>query len=164
MKKLSILTIALAALCLSSAARADYLTLGLGDWNALRDNDHSVWYGAQYRTNYFWNRLYGDFGVGGNNDGGLYGFAGLQYDINLIGRFYLIPGFGVGLYREGGSKDLGGPIEFKSSIEGAYEFDNGWRAGVSLWHISNAHIYDHNPGTETIEATVSIPFSAIMGR
>ncbi len=153
------------ALGIASAARAesDYITLEAGDFNVLRKNEHALWYGAQYRSPYFWDKFLVDTGVGGNADGGIYAYLGAQYDWNLIGNVYMLPGFGVGYWHEGGSKNLGGPLEFKSSIETDYRFDSGVRAGAALWHISNAGIYSHNAGTEVIEATFSVPLATILG-
>lgn len=164
--KLSLLLasfIALSALASKPAQATDYLTLGAGDFNLFRKTDHSIWYGAQYRSNYIWDKFLVNLGVGANTDGGIYGFAGGEYDWNLFGGFYMLPGFAVGAYSQGSSKNLGGTLEFKSSIELDYQFANSWRAGVALWHISNAGIYSHNAGTEVVEGTVSIPFNSLIG-
>lgn len=95
-------------------------------------------------------------------DGGAYGYAGLNWDIEVFDQFYLIPNFAVGLYHDGGSKDLGGPIEFRSGLELAYQFDNAHRLGVVYNHVSNASIYDKNPGAEAALVTYSIPLSDLF--
>ena len=62
-----------------------------------------------------------------------------------------------GLYVED-EFDLGGPVAFRSGVELGYEMRNGWRAGLSYDHRSNAGIYDDNPGIETVQFRISVPF------
>ena len=38
--------------------------------------------------------------------------------------------------------------EFRSGIGAAYEFDNGWRLGADIHHISNAGLDRKNPAVE----------------
>ena len=77
-------------------------------------------------------------------------FVGTLVDFNLGSRFVVTPSFAVGLYRDGDGKDLGHVIEFRSGIELAYRFDDRSRLGVSFYHLSNAGLDDHNPGTEVV--------------
>jgi len=53
--------------------------------------------------------------------------------------------------------ELGHPIEFKSTLELAYEFENRWRLGLAIYHLSNSRLSSTNPGTETLVATLSVP-------
>ena len=48
-------------------------------------------------------------------------------------------------------------LEFRTSAELAYRFDNNNRIGVAITHLSNANIYNQNPGTETITLNYSVP-------
>ena len=82
-------------------------------------------------------------------DGALYGGAGFKFDTQYE-HIYFTPSVMVGVYHDGGGKDLGHAIEFRSGIELGYEFDNQARLGVGLSHISNADIGDRNPGTEIL--------------
>jgi lipid A 3-O-deacylase len=86
-----------------------------------------------------------------------YGYAGVLVDVYLGRRWVLTPSFAPGVYRRGDGKDLGGAIEFKSQLELSYRFDNRGRLGVGFSHISNASIYDSNPGVETLFVTYAIP-------
>ena len=71
---------------------------------------------------------------------------------------YVTPSFGAGLYSQGDSDlDLGSAIEFRSQIEGGYEFDNGHRVGAAFGHISNASIDEDNPGTEILNLYYHVP-------
>lgn len=55
-----------------------------------------------------------------------------------------------GLYVEGNGEDLGGAIQFRSSLGLGYEFDNGATLSMHYDHRSNAGLDDDNPGLETI--------------
>ncbi len=63
----------------------------------------------------------------------------------------------AGLYAKGGGKNLHYPLEFRSSIECAYIFDDESRLGLQLSHISNASIARRNPGVESIVVIYSFP-------
>jgi hypothetical protein len=96
-------------------------------------------------------------GVLATNDQAVMGYAGVLVDIYFGRRWVLTPAFTPGVYRQGDGKDLGGSIEFKSQLELSYRFDDRSRLGIGISHISNASIYDSNPGTETVFLTYSLP-------
>ena len=158
---------ALLALCGTSAAMAasnvDYLSVNLGEYNALRDNQQSFQYGLEYRFaewSYGVRPMVGAFGTA---DGAAYGYAGLNWDVAIIpDQLYIIPNFAAGAYRNGGGKDLGGTVEFRSGIELSYQFENQHQLGIALNHLSNAGIYDHNPGEESIFVTYSVPVRSLF--
>jgi lipid A 3-O-deacylase len=93
-------------------------------------------------------------GLVANTDGGLFGYVGAYTDLSY-GKFYLTPQLAMGGYHEGDSTDQGGVFQFRESIDLAYRFDNGHRLGVRVAHISNAGIYEKNPGEEEIFLTYS---------
>jgi hypothetical protein len=68
----------------------------------------------------------------------------------LGGRWRLVPQSGVGLYRLGDGKDLGGPVEFRSGLELDLRLGAGHDLGLVFYHLSNAVLYDHNPGEESL--------------
>lgn len=96
-------------------------------------------------------------GVLATNDQAVMGYAGVLVDLYLGRRWVLTPSFTPGLYHDGDGKDLGGTVEFKSGLELSYRFDNRSRLGIGISHISNASIYDSNPGTETVFVTYAMP-------
>jgi hypothetical protein len=96
-------------------------------------------------------------GVIANDEGGRYGYAGIYADF-VYGKFVLTPLLAAGIYRQGNSIDLGGPFEFRESPEVSYRFTDRWRAGVSLAHISNASIYNSNPGQQDLLFIVAAGF------
>ncbi|MCF8495958.1 MAG: acyloxyacyl hydrolase [Alphaproteobacteria bacterium] len=85
--------------------------------------------------------------------------GGLLYDWNVQDNIYVTPSFGAGLYAQGGSDlDLGHVVEFRSQLEVAYEFETRQRLGLSLSHMSNMGLDDHNPGTEALNLYWHVPF------
>ena len=147
----------------SMAASGDYISVNAGEFNALRSGqDHSFQYGAEYRFSEVEYGLHPIVGGFGTADGAAYGYAGLNWNVALLpNQLYLVPNFAVGAFKEGSGKKLGGALEFRSGIELDYQLPNTHQIGVALNHISNAGIYTHNSGEETIMATYSIPVSAI---
>lgn len=71
----------------------------------------------------------------------------------------LTPSFAVGAYEDGDGKDLGGTLEFRSAVELSYRLDDRARLGLAFDHISNASIYDDNPGTESLVLMYAIPLN-----
>jgi outer membrane protein OmpA-like peptidoglycan-associated protein len=104
-----------------------------------------------------------DFGVfaGGmyTTKGALMGYGGFTFDLHLTDNFLIIPDAAVGYYSRGGDKVLsfGSTAEFRTGIGVAYEFDNGWRLGADIHHISNAGLDKKNPGVEIAALTLAIP-------
>ena len=96
-------------------------------------------------------------GLLANNEGFRYGYVGIYSDITY-GKFVLTPVLAMGIFRRGNSIDLGGPVEFRESLEIAYRFTDRWRTGVSVAHVSNAHLYRDNPGQQDILLTSAIGF------
>jgi Lipid A 3-O-deacylase (PagL). len=95
-------------------------------------------------------------------DGMLYGAGGILADVQF-GPVVFTPSFGAGLWRRGGSKNLGAGVEFRSMVELGYEFDNQMRVSAFLSHISNGGITRKNPGVNTAGAYLHIPFRTLFG-
>ena len=151
------------ALCTSmllaaAPAKADDIALALGKFNALRNNDHATQYGLEYRFDDITHGVRPIVGAFGTSDGGAYGYAGFNWDVELLPKqLYIIPNFAVGAYSKGSGKDLGGALEFRSGIELDYQLPNTHRVGIALNHLSNASIYNKNPGEESVIVTYSVP-------
>lgn len=94
------------------------------------------------------------FGVSANEDGAFWGYAGFRWDIELGGKWVVTPQAATSLYEQGDSKDLGHAIEFRTGIEIARRLEEG-RLGLALYHLSNASISSHNPGSESLVLTWS---------
>jgi hypothetical protein len=92
-----------------------------------------------------------------NDDRSGWIFAGLRRDFSLGGPWRLTPAFGVSLYEQGDGKDLGGPLEFRSALEVGYRWPSDRRLALVIYHLSNAGIYDRNPGMNSLVLTFSLP-------
>jgi len=90
--------------------------------------------------------------------GSLYVYGGFRLDIPLGERWVATPGFAAGIFHRGSGQNLGGLLEFRSSIELAYQLSDSTRLGLSLSHISNGGLYDNNPGTESLVLVWSAGF------
>jgi lipid A 3-O-deacylase len=141
---------------------ADAFIAGVGAFD-LQDRRSSLSAGAnaEYR---FGRKLFvigPALGLVANLDGGVYGYFGLYADIS-IGPIVLSPQVAAGGYRQGDSIDLGGELQFRESVDLSYRFDSGSRLGVRLAHISNAGIYEDNPGAEEAYVTYAIPLGPLL--
>ncbi len=142
----------------SEAMAAEYLTAAAGWYDAIDQESESGLVGVEYRFNPVEYGVRPMLGVFTSFEGATYAYGGLHWDIELIKeKIYLSPNFAVGAYGEGDGKDLGGALEFRSGLELAYQLPNRQRLGVALNHLSNASIYDKNPGLETVIVTYSFP-------
>ena len=161
MKKNELLALALLAgttLAAPAANAFDYFT-GYVGWNDFIDQENeSTEFGIEYRFHPIDYGFRPTLGFNVTTDGSRYGYGGFNWDVPVIGNeLYIIPNFMVGLYGEGDGKDLGGAIEFRSGLEVAYQMPNEHRIGIAINHISNASIYDKNPGSETLLINYSMP-------
>ncbi len=95
--------------------------------------------------------------LGHGPDQALYAGGGLLLNLHLGSHWILTPSFGVGYFKPSEILDLGHELEFRSSLECAYQFNNGHRAGLCLGHLSNGGIAERNPGTEWLMLVYSIP-------
>jgi hypothetical protein len=134
----------------------DFIVIGAGGFD-VNDDMTAGQLEAQFRLN---TRLWifrPQVGLFATTDAAFYAHAGIYTDIYFGRRVVLQPSFGVGAFHEGDGKDLGGTLEFRSALELAYRFDNASRLGVQIGHLSNAGLYDANPGEEFIILNYSIP-------
>ena len=89
-------------------------------------------------------------GAAAAEDGNAWVYAGVRFDWEVSERWVLTPHFAVSLYDAGEGKDLGGPIEFRSGLELSYRITDESRLGILFYHLSNADLYEDNPGTNTL--------------
>lgn len=83
---------------------------------------------------------------------------GLGIEIPAFYHFYIIPSFTPGIYLKGSGRDLGYPLEFRTSFEIAYEWKNCVRLGTQFYHISNASLSNRNPGANALTVFIAFPF------
>lgn len=138
------------------------LTVGVGSiGNIVTKRNDAVLFSAEYRAGPKLELFYirPSLGIIATTDKSLYGYFCLSGDIFFGRRIVLTPQAAVGGYSAGDGQDLGGTLEFKTGATLAWRFDNHSRIGLGFHHISNANIYDHNPGTELLSLYYSHPIS-----
>ncbi len=113
--------------------------------------------GLELRYRPFWRgsapfawRLEPAWGAMATDEHAAYLWAGFRLELPLGRRWRLVPQSGAGLYRHGDDKDLGGPIEFRSGLELDLRVGAAHDLGLVLYHLSNAVLYEHNPGEESL--------------
>jgi hypothetical protein len=157
--KFAILVLSMFLLPMAASAGENLVVVGAGVFNALRTTDDSTEFRLEYSGRQQWNGFGTHAGVNGNTDGGAYVFGGFNYEYVFSNNLYVSPSIAVGHYTQGNSKRLGGPIEFRSQFETGYKFGYGGRIGAAISHISNAGIYDHNPGQESVVLLYAHPLN-----
>ena len=95
------------------------------------------------------------------SDGAGYVFAGVYMDVALAERWYFTPSVAVGGYSEGGGKDLGNGIEFRTAGEFSYRLSPTRHVGLSIYHLSNAGLGDHNLGTNGAAISYSVTLDSL---
>jgi len=145
----------------TAESKRDYITGYIGYFDVIRNDYNATQFGVEYRAAPLQYGIRPMVGINITTDNSVYGYAGLNWDVALLDKqLYLIPNFAAGAYKRGDGKELGGTIEFRSGIELAYQFPNEQRLGIAFNHISNASIYSHNPGSETVLVSYSLPLGA----
>lgn len=119
--------------------------------------------GEELYARYEFGRNYGPFqpaaGVSITDDSAAWMGLGAVYTGHFANdRAYVQLSLLPGLYARGNGPDLGHVIEFRSGIELGYERLDGVRFGVSYDHRSNAELDRVNPGLESIQFRLSIPY------
>jgi lipid A 3-O-deacylase len=151
--------------CGSAAAQTlsvddpSYIALGAGIFDFLHDGTAGEFRG-EFRSGYKLLGVLKPFaGASVTTDGGVYGYGGVGVDVYFGPHWVLTPNAAVGAFEEGGGKDLGSTVEFRTGAELAYRFDNRARLGLAFHHTSNAGITDRNPGAETLMLMYSMPLA-----
>ncbi len=133
-----------------------FLSYGAGGFD-INDNDSTGLLSFEYLSNgrlWVFQPILGAFAT---FEGSFYAYAGLGLDMFFGRRIVVTPSLAAGIYLEGGGKDLGSVLEFRSSIQLAYRFDDRSRLGIQFHHLSNAGIDDKNPGVNSLLLTYSMP-------
>jgi hypothetical protein len=136
-----------------------FLAVGVGWYDMNRQTNQAAEFRAEWRGKRSLWIFKPMAGVMATSDAALYGYGGVLLDIYFGRRVVFSPSIAAGAYHNGNGKDLGSVVEFRSSAELAYRFDDRSRIGINFYHISNAHIGDKNPGTEVLSLTYAIPLN-----
>lgn len=128
---------------------ADELVL-IGGMNNIRHHDDQPFGAVQLRSARDVCGLHPYLNAGVAGHGSHYAGVGMSHTFDLPRTIKISVGTGPGWYRhEANDPDLGYAIEFSSWIEFSAEV-MGRRIGLSVAHLSNAHLGRSNPGTEAI--------------
>jgi lipid A 3-O-deacylase len=135
-----------------------FLSVGGGYFDPYRRRDTAVEFKFEYRHDrrFLW-VFKPFFGASVNTDEAFHLFGGVLIDIYLGDRIVITPSFAPGYYDSGNGLQLGHHVEFRSALEIAYRFDNRVRLGIGYSHVSNAHLSNQNPGSETAFIMLSMP-------
>lgn len=109
-----------------------------------------------------WFQIHPMAGIETSSRSQFYANAGFVFDVLLGDHVVLSPNVVVGLYERGHGKRLGSFVEFRSTLEAGYRFDNEVRLTGFFGHISNAGLTSLNPGAEVAGGYIHIPLN-LMG-
>ncbi len=139
----------------------EIINITAGQVGILDDIDGPQRYGLEYRFKSFAGpagfRLIPTIGAAAANNGARFIYSDLKHDFYFNDKWVLTPSFGAGLFDDSEEIHLGNEVEFRSGLEFAYQFRNKMRAGIAIFHMSNGGIASHNPGTEVLTLSFSIP-------
>jgi lipid A 3-O-deacylase len=152
--------VVLSVLVFSAPARAlDEIALSAGRFR-VSDNNHINEGGLEVRLapqRFRWLPRRIDFvpafGVMVNSDSSVYAYGSFRFEIPAGQRWQVTPQVGYGWYDRKGGFNLGGQIEFRSGLEVTRRLGERYRLGLLYYHLSNAGIYRHNPGSESLVVT-----------
>lgn len=137
-------------LLLLPSLSADLLSVGVGSFDTIRPRERMMQFQAEYKWDACWHGLQPIAGAMLSQKGSLYFCFGGCYDIYVGKHVVLTPSFAPGVYIKNGGKELGLPLEFRSSLALAVEFGCCQRIGLQFYHISNGSLGFKNPGEESL--------------
>lgn len=138
----------MAAMAAPGAAAIKEWAVHVGSFNVTK-NPTSAEAGFELRFPTRWPDADLVAGLAGTEDSSLWAYAGGRYTFRLDRRWGFSLGLAVSVYEDGDGKDLGGPIEFRSHYELSYATGQRSRLSLIFYHLSNAGLYDKNPGANS---------------
>ena len=165
--KAPIRRLAFLALVASGPAAAEegaLVAISAGEYNTVDQSRAAAELGLQWRGGGRWWVFHPIVGGMVTHQGAMHGYVGFTFDLPLGPHVVVRPSFAPGLYRQGGGKDLGYPLEFRSGLEIGWRLSGGTRVGAEFYHISNASLGDKNPGENSLMLVVAIPIANLFGR
>ena len=148
---------------LCAGPKYDQISLYGGVFDVMRERHRTFEFGSEYKFYPSWDTPF-DFlafrplvGVMANARKSTYLYGGIDFDLFVSDHFVIIPGFSAGWYSAGHGKNLGYPLEFRSVLQIAWQFNDQGRLGVMFYHISNAGLGRRNPGEESLVLNYDLP-------
>ncbi len=143
----------------AQVAKPPLLELSGGVFEIVRHNRHMTGeFVIEYKFSCEWYTIRPIVGFMVTCKNSTYLYTGLAFDWILGGHLLLSPDFAAGWYSPNGGKNLGFPLEFRSGINLGWVFNSGYRVGSHFYHISNASLGHKNPGEESLDLFLAIPF------
>jgi lipid A 3-O-deacylase len=148
---------------LCASQRMDQVSVDGGVFDILRERHRTFELGMEYKFYPGWPSPFDflDFrpllGLMANMKMSTYLYGGINFDLFLTKHFVIVPGFSAGWYNKGDGKNLGYPIEFRTSVEISLQMEDQSRLGLRFYHLSNAGLGSKNPGSESIVFLYDIP-------
>ncbi len=153
---------AIAILLAASGARAAApdLTLSAGDIAIHDKTDPRRRYGVELRFAALGRWLLRPTlgAINAENDA-RYAYLGLRRDFRWTPEWTLTPSADIGAFDGGDEIRLGSLAEFRTGIELSWGQTQQLRVGIALYHLSNGGTSRHNPGTEELALTLTLPLS-----
>jgi hypothetical protein len=104
-------------------------------------------------------------GVWATHEGSIMGYGGIQGLIPIGERFEARPFGAIGVYDNGGGRELKSVALFHSGISLFYVARSGWRFGGTFTHQSHGEILSsdpENPGANNFLASVAVPWDKLF--
>lgn len=132
------------------------LLIGAGYANASHYSDGFFQVEYQHRS-YLWQYLRPQITFLFSKRYSKYMGLGVGWEFYLNKHLIITPSFSPGIYWQGKGRDLGYPLEFRSALEIVYEMENKGRIGIQIFHLSNAHLSQKNPGLNALILCLAFP-------
>lgn len=141
------------------ADNIDYLSVSGGCFDPMRQGHRSFETRVEYRPSFNLQTIRPIFGAAWIFNGSAYLYSGVGVDLFFTKKLYLSPNIAAGIYIEGSGKKLGYPLEFRSSAEIGWRFENHYKIAIQICHVSNASLGKTNPGCESLAFTLYFPIN-----
>lgn len=138
---------------------ADLIYLYCGYFDIFRERHRTTEFRVEYKSHLQYWYFRPIVGISATMKGAVYASFGTSLDFVIKDHIVLAPHFSAGYYHQGGGKNMGCPLEFRSGIEVGLRSLSGWRIGANFCHISNASIGSRNPGEESLLFFIAIPLN-----
>jgi len=145
----TLLALSLLAACPALAGETS-VGVSSGQYGLRAGLPHELGFQVDLRAPWKWGPVRPILGVLAGSSGSGYLFTGVVLELPLPWEMQVSPGFAPGVVVSQGNRDLGSPIEFRSSIELSRRIVSPLRLFVSFSHLSNGGLTHHNPGVETL--------------
>jgi Lipid A 3-O-deacylase (PagL) len=145
---------------ISISAHADRIAFSGGVMTAV-DHPPSFVGTAEYRPSFNLLQsaaeLHPILGLLSNTQGSVYGYGGLRLGFPLSDTWRYENAVGFGGYVQDNGPDLYCPFEFFLAVSILKNISEKYRVGIQLFHISNAGIVTHDPGSNNYLAVFELP-------